>query len=64
MNRSEADHRGESEVLRRARESDVVIVGDDATHENIETNQLRVLFIGTAGLIVVDVLLLIYFWTI
>ena len=64
MSRREADRRGESEVLRRARESEIVIVGSDASRENIETSQLRVLCIGTAGLIVVDVLILAYFWTI
>ncbi|HEV2956998.1 MAG TPA: hypothetical protein VGX95_12835 [Xanthobacteraceae bacterium] len=64
MSRREADRRGESEVPRPARESDIVIVGNDAPHEAVETSQLRALFIGTAGLIVVDVLILIYFWTI
>jgi hypothetical protein len=64
MNRSEASRSDEPESLQLAVEPDTVIVRSDAPHENIETSQLRVLCIGVAGLIVVDVLILTYFWTI
>jgi hypothetical protein len=64
MNRSKASRSGESESLHLAVEPNTVIGQNDAPHDNIETSQLRVLCIGTAGLIVVDVLILAYFWTI
>ena len=64
MSRSETDRSDESQALRRAAESDIVIVRNDAAHGNIEMSQLRVLCIGIAGMIVADALILIYFWTI
>jgi hypothetical protein len=64
MNRSQADRRGESEALRRAQESDIVIVRNDASPGTIEMRQLRVLCIGIAGMIMADALILIYFWAI
>jgi hypothetical protein len=64
MNRNEASRSDESESLQLAIERDTVFVRGDAPHENIETSQLRVLCVGIAGLIVVDVLILVYFWTI
>ena len=63
MNRREASWSDESESLHLV-EPDTLIVGNDAPNENIETGQLRVLLIGMAGLVVVDVLILVYFWTI
>jgi hypothetical protein len=63
MNRREASWSDESESVHLAVEH-TVIVGNDAPNENNETGQLRVLLIGMAGLIVVDVLILVYFWTI
>jgi hypothetical protein len=64
MYRSEAERRGESEVFRRARDSDIVVVSNDSAHENSETRQLLVLCIGTTGLIVADALIWVYFWMI
>jgi hypothetical protein len=64
MNRSEADRSDELEAFRRAAKSDLVIVRNDAAHENIEMSQLRVLCLGIAGMIVADALIMIYFWTI
>ena len=64
MNRREADRSDESAVFLRPVDSELVAVRRDGSHENIEMRQLRVLFISIAGLIVADVLVLIYFWTI
>jgi hypothetical protein len=63
MNRSGARRSDESEWLHLAVQPDV-IAGNDAAHEDIDTSHLWVLSIGISGLIVVDVLIFIYFWTI
>ena len=64
MNRSELKRSSELKALRRAVDSDIVIVRNDAPDENIEMRQLRLLFIGMVGMIVADVLILAYFWAI
>jgi hypothetical protein len=58
---NENDRRDRSDHAAR---SDIFIVHDDARAESSDRHVLLVLCVGISGLIVADLLVLVYFWVI